>query len=257
VCIRPPRYIKYVKRLLSIHASGENCVLVTATEDEPDPVSGAVLPRDGPIADSTGLPFADQYILILCNAIGSPVDSKYIDVRPDYVAMTPFHVIAASTDTLYLWQYRTQVSKLTSVESAGSLRRKEGRERIFHIDDTDGAKDAEGGSVSGLGRADTGAAIDAICCVAASAKFLLVARESGSVQQYALPTVTLENKFTLRCRPSSMQLNSDSTRCVDAPRRHWRALTYPVLPPRLRGDAGSASSTSTMSSRSLTWRRVR
>jgi len=178
----PCRYIKYVKRLLSIHAAGENCVLVTATEDEPDPVSGVVLPRDGPIADSTGLPFADQYILILCNAIGSPVDSKYIDVRPDYVAMTPFHVIAASTDTLYLWQYRTQVSKLTSVDSAGSLRRKEGRERIFHIDDTEGTKDAEGGSLlSSLGRtAESGPSINAICCVAASSKFLLVARESGS-----------------------------------------------------------------------------
>lgn len=239
-----------MKRLLSIHASGENCVLVTATEDEPDPVSGAVIPRDGPIADSTGLPFADQYILILCNAIGSPVDSKYIDVRPDYVAMTPFHVIAASTDTLYLWQYRTQVSKLTSVESAGSLRRKEGRERIFHIDDADGAKDAEGGSASVLGRADAGPAIDAICCVAASAKFLLVARESGSVQQYALPTVTLENKFTLRCRPSSMQLNSDSTRCGALPA--CPPAPHHTLPFPLVRRAGLASSTSTTCCPSLT-----
>jgi hypothetical protein len=246
----PRRYIKYVKRLLSIHASGENCVLVTATEDEPDPVSGIVLTREGPIADSTGLPIADQYILILCNAIGSPVDSKYIDVRPDYVAMTPFHIIAASTDTLYLWQYRTQVStrlllsfssrlqavhvyfylgplaqvsKLTSVESSSSLRRKEGRERIFHVDDTEGGgaagKDAsgpDGGSIGLLGSSGLGPVTDPICCVAASAKYLLVARESGSVQQYALPTVALENKFTLRCRPNIMQLNCDSTRCVGA-----------------------------------------
>jgi hypothetical protein len=42
------RYSKYVKRLLSIHAAGENCVLATAADDAPN-----------------------QYVLILCNAIGT------------------------------------------------------------------------------------------------------------------------------------------------------------------------------------------
>ena len=64
------RYAKYVKRLIAVRACGEYCVLATSGEE------------------------AGQYILILCNAIGSPVDSKYIEVEPQYVTMTPYHVMA-------------------------------------------------------------------------------------------------------------------------------------------------------------------
>lgn len=53
-----------------------------------------------------------EYILILCNAIGSPVDSKYIEVEPKYLYITNHHVIAASDDTVYVWQFRTSFSKV-------------------------------------------------------------------------------------------------------------------------------------------------
>lgn len=104
-----------------------------------------------------------------------------------------------------------------------SLRRKDGRERIFHIDDS--ALGADGGSAGGDPGAAAGAGAgagtaasasrpvaDPICSIAASTKCLLVGRESGVVQQYSLPTVSLENRHTLRCRPVTMQLNCESTR---------------------------------------------
>ena len=70
--------------------------------------------------------------LLLCNAIGSPLDSKHIDVEPSFLSVTPYHVVAASHSFVYVWQYRTLMSKLTSVDlGTGSLRRKEGRERLF------------------------------------------------------------------------------------------------------------------------------
>ena len=100
VCCLCPSYTKYVKKLISIHAAGENCVLATQAEDVPG-----------------------QYVLILCNAIGSPVDSKYIDIEPKHIAMTEHHVVAANDDTLYVWQYRTSVSKLTSVGAVSGLAR--------------------------------------------------------------------------------------------------------------------------------------
>jgi hypothetical protein len=31
---------------------------------------------------------AGEFILILCNAIGSPVDSKYLSIEPKYVSLT-------------------------------------------------------------------------------------------------------------------------------------------------------------------------
>lgn len=55
-----------------------------------------------------------EHILILCNAIGSPVDSKYIEVEPKYLAITNYHVIAANDEVVYVWQFRTSFSKARS-----------------------------------------------------------------------------------------------------------------------------------------------
>jgi WD repeat-containing protein 35 len=173
------RYTKFVKNLLSIHAAGENCVLATRADD------------------NTG-----QHILILCNAIGSPVDSKYIDIQPKHVTMTPYHIIAASDDQIYVWHYRSSVSKLTSVDSSGSLRRREGRERVFHIDDT---------SSSAAGGAHRPTA-DAIAAISASQRYLVVGRESGALHRYTLPHISLDAKYTLRCRPAQLHLNCDSSK---------------------------------------------
>eukprot|EP00238_Polyblepharides_amylifera_P008608 CAMPEP_0196598138 /NCGR_PEP_ID=MMETSP1081-20130531/94147_1 /TAXON_ID=36882 /ORGANISM="Pyramimonas amylifera, Strain CCMP720" /LENGTH=1154 /DNA_ID=CAMNT_0041923789 /DNA_START=199 /DNA_END=3663 /DNA_ORIENTATION=- len=183
------RYAKYVKKLLSIRACGEYCVLATKGEEP------------------------DQYILILCNAIGSPVDSKYIEVEPMYMTMTQYHVIVASEELIYIWQYRTPVSKLTSVDAEGSssLRRKEGRERIFHVDD----KQVTEENLVGIGdklRSGSLATNDPACAVCASDKCLLVGRESGIVSRYSLPHLAFEKTYVLRCRPQVMALNCESTR---------------------------------------------
>ena len=61
-----------------------------------------------------------EYILILCNAIGSPVDSKYIEVEPKYLTITNYHVIAASDEVVYVWQFRTSFSKARQRESSPS-----------------------------------------------------------------------------------------------------------------------------------------
>eukprot|EP00232_Nephroselmis_pyriformis_P019088 CAMPEP_0182899530 /NCGR_PEP_ID=MMETSP0034_2-20130328/28121_1 /TAXON_ID=156128 /ORGANISM="Nephroselmis pyriformis, Strain CCMP717" /LENGTH=1198 /DNA_ID=CAMNT_0025033565 /DNA_START=181 /DNA_END=3774 /DNA_ORIENTATION=- len=180
------RYAKYVKRLMTIRACGEYCVLATKGEEP------------------------GQYILILCNAIGSPLDSKYIEVEPMYVCMTAYHVIVASEEVVYVWQYRTLVSKLTSVDAGGagaSMRRKDGRERMFHIDEV--PQEDVGPEKF---RAPMGNTSDPACSMCASDSFLLIGRESGVVSRYSLPHLTPEPKLVLRCRPQVMQLNCDSTR---------------------------------------------
>jgi WD repeat-containing protein 35 len=189
-------HIKNIKKLLTLQAAGENCVLVCASEDAGQGQDD-VLDNDAAKIQTLSTPLPKQYNLILCNAIGSPVDTKTISVRPDFLTMTEFHIAVASSDTLYVWHYRTQVSKLTSADS-NLLRRKEGRERSFLIE---GAE--EGGNSA-----------SPICSLAASARFLLVALENGIVLQYNLPSLTLENKFQLRpgCRPVQLKINSDSTK---------------------------------------------
>ena len=57
--------------------------------------------------------------LILCNALGTPVDSKYVSLEPQLVAMTTTHVITASETSFILWHYRTPRSQ-TTLDIAGT-----------------------------------------------------------------------------------------------------------------------------------------
>ncbi|KAM6081426.1 WD repeat-containing protein 35 isoform 1-T1 [Chlamydotis macqueenii] len=179
------KYVKYVKSLISITTHGDFCVLATkADENQP------------------------QYVLVLCNSIGTPLDPKYIDIGPLFVTMTKTHVIAASKEAFYIWQYRV-AKKLTAMEINQVARtRKEGRERIYHIDDTP--------SGSGDGHLDYSRAIegtrDPICAITASDKILLVGRESGTIQRYNLPTVGMVQKYSLNCRAYQLSLNCNSSR---------------------------------------------
>ena len=154
---------------------------------------------------------AQSYMLLLCNAIGSPLDSKYIDVEPSYLTVTPYHVIAASHSFLYVWQYRTLMSKLTSVDlGTGSLRRKEGRERCFHIDDPPASSNGE--AIADVAGREPSA--DPIIAIGASQHCLLVARESGQLLRYSLPHISLEHTYTLRSRPQTIAINCDTTRAA-------------------------------------------
>lgn len=183
--ITDDRHLKFFKQLIAIRASTETCVIATHADDK-----------------------SGQFALVLCNAIGSPLDSKYIEFEPQYLVITPYHVIAANGSFVYVWQYRTLMSKLTSVDlGTGSLRRKEGRERAFHIDDP--ASSNNNADLVVKGREPTS---DVIIAVAASQSMLLVARESGQMNRYSLPHISLDHQYTLRCRPQSILINCDSSR---------------------------------------------
>ena len=67
-----------------------------------------------------------QYVLVLCNAIGTPLDSKYIDIEPVYTCMTQSHIIAASKEVFYTWQFKN-IKKMASLEVSG--KRRAGMER--------------------------------------------------------------------------------------------------------------------------------
>ncbi|TFK14254.1 WSC domain-containing protein 2 [Platysternon megacephalum] len=179
------KYVKYVKSLISITTCGDFCILATkADENQP------------------------QYVLVLCNSIGTPLDPKYIDIGPLFVTMTKTHVIAASKEAFYIWQYRV-AKKLTAMEINQVARtRKEGRERIYHIDDIpSGAADG----VLDYSKAIQGTR-DPICAITASDKTLIVGRESGTIQRYSLPNVGLLQKYVLNCRAYQMSLNCNSSR---------------------------------------------
>lgn len=183
------KHTKYIKHVTHIRSSDEFCVLVTHADD------------------SSG-----QYIVIVCNDIGSPVDSKYLHIEPLHVAMTNSHVIVASEDVVYLWMYRNSVTKQAQGELAGMLGvgNKRRTEMMFHIDESfapgTGVHDKEG-FVPPVAPAQ-----DPIACITATEHCFLVARESGVVQRYSLPYLSIETRFAIRCRPQVIAANCDSSK---------------------------------------------
>jgi len=184
------RYTKSIKKLLGIRASGDNCVLATSTGE-----------GDG------------QYALLLCNAIGSPIESKYINVEPLHMTMTPTHVVVASAETVYLWQYRVHRKNLAVLGGSTAVnalqpKNKEGREQIFHIEDTAFLNINDVAEYT-IPEEDVSDPISCICC---SDRFLMVGRESGDINRYTLPYIEFESKYHLKRRPRQISLNYDSTR---------------------------------------------
>ncbi|CAE7432828.1 Wdr35 [Symbiodinium pilosum] len=184
------KYTKYIKHVTHIRSSEEYCVLVTKADD----ASG-------------------QHIVIVCNDIGSPVDSKYMQLDPVHVAMTNSHVIVTSEDVVYIWSYRTSVSRQAQgdLASAAGMGIKQKRaEMMFHIDESfapgSGTHDKESFVPPSMTTQDP------IACICATEQCLLIARESGVVHRYALPHLSLEARFTIRCRPQVIAANCDSTR---------------------------------------------
>lgn len=101
--------LKFVKTLVAVKAYGDLCCIVT---------------------ELVGL---DLWQIDLCNSIGSPIDSKQINVEPLSIAMTKTHIIICCTCHIYTWQYKNQVERLTSFEQQTGLRRV-GREQAWFID---------------------------------------------------------------------------------------------------------------------------
>uniref|UniRef100_A0A7S3VHU1 Anaphase-promoting complex subunit 4 WD40 domain-containing protein n=1 Tax=Dunaliella tertiolecta TaxID=3047 RepID=A0A7S3VHU1_DUNTE len=176
------KYPKYVRKLMAIQACGDFCVLATKGENP------------------------NEYILILCNAIGSPVDSKYIEVEPKYLTITNHHVIAANDENVYVWQFRTSFSKLMSTDVTG-VKHKQAREKVFHVDDPNPAQVAPDSWKTP--HQNTSDFVSALC---ASDTVLMVGRASGVVQRYSLPHLTVEGQHLLRCRPFMLALNCNLSR---------------------------------------------
>ena len=110
--------------------------------------------------------------------------------------MNRTHVIIASEEIVYFWQYRSQHSKLISLEQ--QRKQKQGKENAFHIDESpkeDSIYDREKWVKPDLTTSDP------ISAVASGPNSFIIGRSSGQVLKFSLPYIQLENKLKLRCRP--------------------------------------------------------
>ena len=158
------KHLKYVKSLLFLRGCGEFCLLLAKAEQQSK----------------------QQYIAVICNSIGTPIDSNYLDLEPHFIHMSSTHVFVANKTGVYSWQYRASHTA-REFTSSSQARKFDNRERVFHVDDL-----APGTGVSHgeEGHIDFSSALtdtqDPICSVCGSEKALVIGRESGLIQRQTL-----------------------------------------------------------------------
>lgn len=124
----------------------------------------------------------------------------------------------ASRDAFYIWHFRTAQSWTTlrldsskTNKTTSSLNSAKETERFYHIDDTPGGNVLRNSAKSASQSDQIQPTNDPICCLTASDKILMIARESGLVQRYALPNVALTNKYQINTKAHKLALNCNST----------------------------------------------
>lgn len=193
---------KAIDTPLGLASNADHCVVAVE--------SRKLSPRDPNAAEVTA--FRDKfYQLLICNSMSSTVDARYIDICPYYVTMNTTYVVVASKEQFLLWHYHTP-------KGASSLHGMKARkDKKFHIDDTpSGVAEV----LSDLDKAgyeppvNSHASQDPICCISMSERLLLIARESGAIQEYSIPNVALCNRHMLPNKASKIAINCNSTRAA-------------------------------------------
>ncbi|KAJ3057254.1 WD repeat-containing protein 35 [Rhizophlyctis rosea] len=181
------KYTKIMHKLIILTSYGDVCLLVTKPED------------------------SNQYVLTVSNAIGTAIETKYVDFEPRTAVIAKTHVFATSPEVVFSWQFRTLTS--SKVAALDALRRKDSRERTFHIDSLtvigENPSDSNLDLTNPKNRRFT---TDPIVCIAASDSTFIVARQSGVINHHSLPSLTLESKYTVPFRAAIIALNCNSTR---------------------------------------------
>ncbi|CAD7922072.1 unnamed protein product [Amoebophrya sp. A25] len=172
--------VKTLRHVVAIKAAGEHCVIVTKTEE-------------------------NVYQIHLCNEIGSPLEKKEIVLHATVkaVAMTRSHVIVATADVVYVWNYiNHSKQKVTSQKRT---------ELMFSLHDDGNFVEKEEFQAAHNNAASVEDGIGTVC---ASDVLLLVGRESGAVQKYTLPFLQKDGRFSIKMNPSVFQLNCHSTKLL-------------------------------------------
>lgn len=200
------RHFKNVNRLRGIAAApnGQACVLAVAAEEQAD------------------LP----YVLVLCNALGSPVDTVACPFPPITLSATETHAIACSAEYIFTWQYSAGAAagpntSSLSGQAMSALRRKEGRTRCFHVDDPRAGEGTDTTAALTAARSTSllpSEVADPIVAAASCSIGYVVARRSGVIQRYSLPHGAHEVRYVLPVQIRDVAMNCDGTRLavVDA-----------------------------------------
>ena len=178
------KHIKSVRNLLKINAHSLQCVIATKF-------------------DELGAKKKNSSSLIVCNAIGTPVDMTNVDLLVSFLVINSTRVIAASKDSFCVWRFKTPSAQMSAPKGITA-------QRLTYSE--------MGLSIDGLDLADEPLKTtfvsrnDPIVCITCSEKSLIIAQESGTFQHYLLPNCNVIHKSNINTIISKMSLNKDSTK---------------------------------------------
>ncbi len=193
---RGERIIKFIKRFIGLAALNRYCVVLTKGLEK------------------------DSYTLLLCNSIGSPIETKTVNFEPVFLSISDTFVVAASKTIVYIWNYGDKVNKQAQSGAFGEsgegssapehdIRSIIGDESIFHIDDKP-SQAHKSNSYAKMHISDKETA-HPICSICVSDSCLLVGRVNGTIHKYALPHLKKEGSKTIDGKPVKITMNSKST----------------------------------------------
>ena len=189
----------YTKQLPSIRflLSSPGCeYCVTAYVEKEEPKSSA--PQKSDIVRSMTLQVR--------NAIGAVVDTKSLPFHPKSMTMSYNYIFAADDRTVYAFNF--QQSSSSSAAEDAQVAGWKGKERMMDIDNV---------AIAIPQPAETYRIIsdpvdNPIRCMCAGEKYLLVARQDGSIIRFLLPYLNVENTFNAACEPFRMEMNCTATK---------------------------------------------
>ena len=170
---------KYVKNMIDICAKSPFC-LITAQISE------------------------INYLLILSNSIGSPIDNKIINIEPVFIALNNTHAVVSNGHYVYLWQFRgienerkrgRNDDKNIIIQgqeiSINLLTKKMMRELTFFIEDIPNMNDVYNYETFNANRRTN----DPITAVCLTDNYLFITCASGKANKYNLMSLTTITKY--------------------------------------------------------------
>ena len=147
-----------------------------------------------------------NYLLILSNSIGSPVNNKIINIEPLLIAINSTHVVVSDGNYIYLWQFRGTEESTNNKDknddktiiingeeiSINLLTNKMMKEICFFIEDKPNNKDMYNINVFKC----TKRTKDPINCISLTDNYLFITCKSGKGFKYNLLSLAME-KFNL------------------------------------------------------------
>ena len=78
---RGERIIKFIKRFIGVAALNQYCVILTRSVER------------------------DHCSVLLCNSIGSPIETKTVNFEAEFLSISNSFVVVASRTMVYIWNF--------------------------------------------------------------------------------------------------------------------------------------------------------